>query len=428
MDGIRSTIEFEVYTPAVEITHKRSKYTCDDDGLRKYGASFQADLSEYLPILLKNGSINKGKSRHQKQQSPDWWRSQCAFRGLSTSGRIEELQARLRSGPNTMTKELVELEKKGQAEWKVKEAFNQSKALQEYNDQQHNDEQQGLSRLKAIFDNDNEMLASLFKKKCQGLDRAAKKLGLHHQWIRSPAFSLTFEWDDDWIIVGRTVSDVKAKVAAVKQQEDDRILAHETREEEKEKAARAAERRLHDSIANLSAKTGDWDVTGVWKITCPEFHARNYLGKQEPKLWIYRLNGTKVSQMFAKFDFLVVTGWLRFEDPAVQSLPAASVGQKRKRRAWDSYLIPLDMKPSPDRPVWSYRWRGTPDEGYPEASDEDECSITFSGKGGCTLSGIFRSSWLDCEFTGVKLGTANPVEASRISVDDEWESLIPRDG
>src|SRR5215469_1433036 len=110
-----ATLEFDVYTPAIEVTHKRSKYMCDGDGLRKNWTSFRADLSEYLPILLKNGSINKSKSRFQNQKSVEWWRAQCAFRGLPVSGSIEELQGRLRSGPKTMTKELVELEMKAKS-------------------------------------------------------------------------------------------------------------------------------------------------------------------------------------------------------------------------------------------------------------------------------------------------------------------------
>jgi hypothetical protein len=109
----------------------------------------------------------------------------------------------------------------------------------------------------------------VFKKDCQGLDCAAKKMGLQFQWIRSPTISWTFEWDDNWIIVGRTVADVEAKHAEVKREDRDRILAQEMQKEEEEKAARDAETKLRTSIADLSAEKGDWDVTGVWKITCP---------------------------------------------------------------------------------------------------------------------------------------------------------------
>jgi hypothetical protein len=40
----KAILEFDVYTPAIEVTH----YTCDDLGLRKNGAIFHAELSVYL--------------------------------------------------------------------------------------------------------------------------------------------------------------------------------------------------------------------------------------------------------------------------------------------------------------------------------------------------------------------------------------------
>jgi hypothetical protein len=78
----------------------------------------------------------------------------------------------------TITKELVELEKKAEAEWKAKDDANRRRARQEYQDQQHKDEQNGVDRLKVIFNNNNATLASVFKKDCHGLDRAAKVTGL----------------------------------------------------------------------------------------------------------------------------------------------------------------------------------------------------------------------------------------------------------
>jgi hypothetical protein len=223
-----------------------------------------------------------------------------------------------------------------------------------------------VNRLKAIFNDNNATLASVFKKDCQGLARAAKRMGLQFQWIRSPTISWNLEWDDNWIIVGRTVCDVEAKHAEVRREERDRVLAQEMQKEEEEKAARDAETKLRTSIADLSAEKGDWDVAGVWKTTCPEFNDSNSGNNEKMSLRIYRVSGTKVSQMFAKFDFGIVKGWLRFEDPAIQNLPPVSVGQKRKRRAWDSFLIPLDIKASPECPTWSYRWRGRANggEGY----------------------------------------------------------------
>jgi hypothetical protein len=287
-----------------------------------------------------------------------------------------------------------------------------------------------MTRLKAIFNENNSTLASVFKKDCQGLGLAAKNMGLEFRWMRAPIFCWNYEWDDYWIIVGRTVADVESKRAEVIQEHEDRILAEEMQEEEEKKAARDAETKLHASIADKSTKNGDWDVTGVWKITCPEFNFRDFSNHEKMNLRIYRVNGTKVSQMFAKFDFDIVRGWLRFEDPATPKPSAISVGQKRKRRAWDSFLIPLDTKPSPECPTWGYRWRGRANggDGYMQhESDEYLCSMTFSGKGGCTLSGTFCSDFLDCEFTGVKLEMVDPVEGSGIDIDGQWGYLYDSD-
>src|SRR3981189_2080979 len=107
-------------TPEIQVTHQGLKYTCWGNGLRRSGCYFQADLTPYLPVLFKNGTVKKGKTKRKSKQSPDWWRAQCTFRGLPHKGTLLELHDRLRSGPNVLIKELVELETKANAEWKAK--------------------------------------------------------------------------------------------------------------------------------------------------------------------------------------------------------------------------------------------------------------------------------------------------------------------
>jgi hypothetical protein len=64
-------------------------------------------------------------------------------------------------------------------------------------------------------------------------------------------------------------------------------------------------------------KAKDWDVTGTWKISCP--YIEESYGRQDSDdedgmtLRIYREKTPKGSQMFAKFDFGVVTRVFRFE-------------------------------------------------------------------------------------------------------------------
>lgn len=82
--------DFDVYTE-VTLTHNRLRCKYNGYHLTRNGASFQAGLSDYLPIVFKNGVINKGKSREKKQERIDWWSAQCAFRGLATSGGMGEV-------------------------------------------------------------------------------------------------------------------------------------------------------------------------------------------------------------------------------------------------------------------------------------------------------------------------------------------------
>ncbi|KAF1995552.1 hypothetical protein P154DRAFT_623911 [Amniculicola lignicola CBS 123094] len=406
-DAKEDIFEFEADT-IVTVAHNRLKHTYDGYDLARSGTGFQTDLSDYFPIIFSNGVTNKSKSRGKQQRSIDWWRAQCAFRGLATSGGV--------------------LEKKAKLEWKNLEVINRRRARQRYHEEKSKDEQKGIEHLRPVFIDNDATAVFVFKKDCQGIQFAAQKVGLHFKWIYSENSFL--DLDSEWIIIGRTLVDVEAKAAAIRQEREDRVLAQDMQRAEEEKAARGAqtmkEARVQASVADLSATQGEWDVTGAWKISYPDFHDPDYYGEQEPTLTIYRIDGTKVSQMFGKFDFGTVKGWLRFEDPATPRVQTPSVGQKRKKMAWDSFLVPLLTKPSPTCVAWNYRWRGRGNggDGYMEHdSEEYQCSMIFSGKGGCALSGTFDSDFLDCEFTGVKIGTITPDGASAISIEAQWGYL-----
>lgn len=108
-------------TPDIPVTYNRLKYTCRGQGLERYGHRFVADLTPHLPTLFKNGKVKKGETNRKQQYEPNWWKAQCTFRGLSEKGKLPELQDRLRKGPNVMLPELVELEKRVNSEWMVKD-------------------------------------------------------------------------------------------------------------------------------------------------------------------------------------------------------------------------------------------------------------------------------------------------------------------
>jgi hypothetical protein len=416
--------EISAYTPPIVVTYKRLKYECDDSGLTRGRVPFQADLSDSLPILLKNGKIHKGKSREQRQQRPEWWRAQCTLRGLDASGSIDDVQNRLRNGPNVLLPELAELERQSKADWMLRNAANQKKAEQQHKDKAEAARAAGMERLNAIFSNASTHLA-VIKQNQDDIDvaAAAKEMGLHFRWTKGPGEDSVWVEPEYWFVVGRSMDGVNAKCATIQQEKDDRVLVQRLKQEEEEKAARASEAMVQAAVAEESARGGDWDVTGLWQITSPDLEEQRSPGGEPMQLKIYWQSGAKVAQFFAQLSLAWYDGWLRFEDPTA-SPPAVTCERKRKR-AWDAFLIPLDTKPSPTYPTWTFRWRGREtcgNEGL-ACDDEWQCSITFSGTGGCTLSGTFAGDGCSkSKFTGVKVGMIGSLPAK--SIDQEWENLF----
>jgi hypothetical protein len=191
-------------------------------------------------------------------------------------------------------------------------------------------------------------------------------------------------------------------------------------------------------------KSKDWDVTGTWKIRCPEIEKEygrpslSMMPLDRPSMdnlsmEIFWKETPKGPQLFAKFDLGIMTGYMRFERQEVTGQASKGVsGQKQTKIlthhsndkysdvAYGSY--DLDRRsPTPEsfhlsssatRPsdrclTWNYRWRGNDkSRNYIQwGSDEKAYEITFEEPMGTKLRGTFCCSFLDeCEFTGTKLG------------------------
>ena len=84
------------YKSATE--QRASSYTCNGNGLLRYCHAYEPDIRAYIPPanahLTKAGKPHVNKL-HIKHFPLEWWKVQCAFRGLGSGGRIGELQARL---------------------------------------------------------------------------------------------------------------------------------------------------------------------------------------------------------------------------------------------------------------------------------------------------------------------------------------------
>ncbi|XTI94725.1 hypothetical protein V2W45_1441463 [Cenococcum geophilum] len=443
-----SPLTYMNMTPDIPVTYNRLKYTCRGQGLEGYGHRFVADLTPHLPTLFKNGKVKKGETNRRQQYEPNWWKAQCTFRGLSEKGKLPELQDRLRKGPNVMLPELVELEKRVNSEWMVKDEALRLQEEREAEIQYQKEVDEATDILKKAFHDEKSGSDIIrIKNRWSEVWDAAESLKLTCAAFRSPH---RVYWKDyDCLVVGRSKASVDTELAILRKEFNDDVEAKEREEEAKEKEKEAERDATARAVAIMSEKGGMWDVTGTWKISCPEIDRQYNTERKDMALQIYRINTQTSSQMFAKFDFAIIEGWFRFEGSAMSKASrkkkGALIGQKLKRIDYEYehesdtdsdeeeineafYLSPND-RPSTKQPTFNYRWRGRETgEGEIEVgSDKNSTSITFSGQGGAKLSGTIECEYVQgCKFTGVKMEMGDPREASRVKIEEEWRELNER--
>ncbi|KAH7311846.1 hypothetical protein BKA65DRAFT_413203 [Rhexocercosporidium sp. MPI-PUGE-AT-0058] len=194
------------------------------------------------------------------------------------------------------------------------------------------------------------------------------------------------------------------------------------------------------------ADSKDWDVTGLWTISCP--HIEEGWDVESLTMKIYVETTEKGSQMFAEFDFGVLTGAFRFErqkekthsDDEASNKSSDTYSEKendkdedkdeendndaededRRSPTPEAFYFNSITQPSTKHPTWNYRYRGEETgEGVIEVgSDSELYSITFCGPKGQTLTGtIGGGAFGDCTFTGVKVDGAG---AEYLNIREEW--------
>jgi hypothetical protein len=222
------------------------------------------------------------------------------------------------------------------------------------------------------------------------------------------------------------------------------------KEDAQKKKEEAIEKKTQQDLKTALAKAKDWDVTGTWEISCPHIEDQ-WPDDDDKSLQIYHERTPKGCQMFAKFNFGVVTGVFRFErqqgDTKTKAPQPSRKNDKRKRKR-DEYEEDGDSdqeesyneedaegrrsptpeafyfgsitQPSAKYQSWNYRWRG-------EETGEGEISLysekrlfkmRFHGPKVEKLEGTFGGDFLeDCTFVGVKVGVKCEDD---INIAEEW--------
>jgi hypothetical protein len=229
---------------------------------------------------------------------------------------------------------------------------------------------------------------------------------------------------------------------------------------------------------NPSTSWNDYDVTGRWKISCPQIDEGlddQYFDSEDKSdltLDIYVEETKKGPQMFSEFNFGHVSGVFRFErqegderegsgkedeadsdkDSREEDEDEVENNAEDKNEEedegdvedededddddidGDERLTPTSpnpeafyfgsiTKPSAKYPTWNYRWRGEEQyEGVVElGSDEHVHTLTFYGRKGRQLMGNFGGvgfvKGTECTFTGVKVGMGG---STSLDIEEEW--------
>ena len=443
----------------LEVTLNGGKFTSAGDGLLKNGHKFDPSVKNHLP-LLEPARTKAGTVRvHQpyiKKQPLACWKAQSVFRGLTQSGTMSSLQAQLRGSDAGMDAVLAKAEKQLNQDFREKNAGVRD---EKWNNAESNESKAQMDptrflreffRLDGDKESTHEAIAVVLKTRSRmELHEAADSLKLEHQSVDAPHAGGVRPEIDRWIIISKTRSALTEKIRTISREKArmDRILEDESNEQT---------RKLNQKMIAGARKSGKevWDVTGNWRIRCPGIERQWGKAKDALTLDIFISNTSEGRQMWAEFDFNVITGMFRFIKPASKG-PAEKLsgGQASKRKCTydeeveengedeDEELYPEDSdnsstpqefilsandKPTSKFPKWDFRWRGeeTGEGQILLSSDECLCSIKFHGTGGCKLTGTFEGSFAGkVEFTGLKIGKGG---SSQSDPTREWNSRSER--
>jgi hypothetical protein len=463
------------YKSATE--QRASSYTCKGEGLLRYGHAYEPDIRAYIPPA--NAHLTKaGKPRvnklHIKHFPLEWWKAQCAFRGLGIGGKIGELQARLRdvkAGDKPMIKDLRDLEEKANMEFRVKNAAARDAEAAREKAEADKAEAETIQFLETNFPTgtsgaDEDKIMMIEANTRFELSNCARKLGLAYGYFAPRYMVSPYQC---WEIVGRRASSVEKKKLELRGKDNENIEECDKKRKREEEAKREAEEQVYINKRQrvmdhaVKNKSKDWDVAGTWKIRCPEIEKQfgcppgSILPLDRPSMndlsmEIFWKETSKGTQLFAKFDLGILTGYMRFERQRStgQESKGVPVQKQSKISAHHSndnyndivsesydldrrsptpesfYLSSSAARPSDRCPTWNYRWRGNDEcRNYIQwDSDEKAYEITFEEPMGTKLRGTFCCSFLDeCEFTGIKLGLGGD---SSFDISEEWADRSSR--
>ena len=394
----------------------------------RYNRPFDLNVDQYCPPLkrIKSGAIAKHQPKTQNMGT-DYWKAQCSFRGLKTSGRIDDLKDLIRSRDKSKDAAIKQEQDRITA---VLHAYYDQKELDDEEREWKkssttlewkvgSDAQRALKELLEVRPETRDSCV-VVQTSSTALNYWAKKFDLAIETVTPPKSAMSWS---SWTVIGRADMvqkqvqklglqvDLEAKAARVQ-------AAKATAKADIARAAKLKEKQT--KLAALLAeakKMKDWDLTGSWTVHCDELaeyrddppaeltmeiyrdeyrldDVRDANGMNEDDYYDARYDLTSeeeegkrqadanivmdlphIPRYYARFEFGVVEGTMRIFPPESARTKTAT------------------FKVS-SNPRFEYVWRGRElGEGEIQTTaDEKVLAITF-GDHGTTFEGSF-----ECEY------------------------------
>ena len=453
-------VEWEPVIGHMPIAYPDGKVTYDGYSLYINDHHYCENVEPYLPsgpILTKRGQIAKNQPPKPQKKAHTWWKAQCVFRGLSPKGTIAQLQDRLKGHEKSPACSAIrDLEALAKQEYKVK---NNAAVEDKWVHKMSGEEKEATDPRRYLgeaFPAGEKCTGVIVLKSCHsGWALAlAKELGLEAERVEPPQEKgmWTLSVEEYWVVVGQQKSAVTEKVRTISKATQREKDEAQQKQDAYKRAKEAIARKKQQDLEEALAKCKDWDVTGTYKISCPYVEKTwgniqqrgGYLdeGSSQLTLQIFLERTPKGPQMFAKFNFLVTAGVIRFErqqDDVIMNGPKEDKNKKRKREddedEYDRWKYGLNKRsptpeafyfgsipqPSAKHQSWNYRWRGNSGESLSRIElgvDNKLYTMKFFGPRVEKLEGTFGGGiFEDCTFEGIKVGVGNELN---VDIAEEW--------
>ena len=387
---------------------------------------YEAYIDGYLPLLTpkltKAGKIAVHQP-HIPKKSVKWWKAQCGFRGLFVSGNLRDLQDRIREhGNEGLSKTMKEACEKMEKDY-VK--YN-NRAIEEIWIRANNNEKAKLWPERLLYesivvdsDSGRETLVVEVDDWGEKIENVSRQMKICCEMRKMP----DYRTGQRLVVVGLNEQTVRFKIAEIDRDIRSSVLrARQEQELQEQEAQDDFDRRFSLAQSKGKGSKGEWNVSGEWEISCPYMEKQWGSGGEgcHLEIGLAKPTGTGLVQMSASFDFIAITGIMRFINAS-----AREDAQKEGKNPWsyedysddeseDSYehgpapenfLFPNVSLPSSSVREFTFRWRGE-ETGEGEIqlySDQKVCSMTFKSPN--ALSGVFISDLTgEVEFKGIRQG------------------------